>query len=100
MAVSANEATSIEVEIYGTRYQVRAAHGRAYLEELAAMVDSKMREISSRIPIVDSGRIAILAALNLADELYECTKQQEGERERIMEKVSELEGELAEAIDA
>lgn len=64
------------------------------------MVDRKMREIDSRIHVADSGRLAILAALNLADELYQCTKQQEGERDRIMEKVAQLEGELAEALEA
>ncbi len=100
MAVSANDTTSIEVEIYGSRYQVRAAHDRAYLEELAAMVDRKMREISGRIQVVDAGRLAILSALNLADELYQCTKQQESERDRIMERLAELEGELAEALEA
>lgn len=64
------------------------------------MVDRKMREINRYAHIADSGRLAVLAALNLADELYQCTKQQEGERERIMEKVAELEGELAAALEA
>lgn len=91
--------TSVEVEIFGATYPVRGEHGREYLEKLADLVDHKMREIGSKVPTVDSGKIAILAALNLADELAQCTKQQEGERVRIMEKVAELTGELSEALD-
>lgn len=91
--------TSVDVEIFGAVYPVRGEHGREYLEKLAGVVDHKMREIGSHAPTVDTGKIAILAALNLADELLQCTKQQEGERVRIMEKVAELTGELTQALD-
>ena len=92
--------TSVDVEIYGAVYPVRGEHDREYLEKLAGVVDHKMREIGSHVPTVDTGKIAILAALNLADELLQCTKQQEGERVLIMEKVAELTGELTQALNA
>lgn len=92
--------TSVDVEIYGAVYPVRGEHDREYLEKLAGVVDHKMREIGSHVPTVDTGKIAILAALNLADELLQCTKQQEGERVLIMEKVAELTGELVQALNA
>jgi cell division protein ZapA len=92
--------TSVDVEIYGAFYPVRGEHDREYLEKLAGVVDHKMREIGSHVPTVDTGKIAILAALNLADELLQCTKQQEGERVLIMEKVAELTGELTQALGA
>ncbi len=92
--------TSIDVEIFGSVYHVRGEQDQQYLRKLAAVVDGKMREISRHVPVVDSGKIAILAALNLADELLQCNDQQEGERAEMMEKVEELTGLLTEALDA
>ena len=96
---TARGTTSVDVEIYGATYPVRGEHDREYLEQLAGVVDLKMREIGSNVATVDTGKIAILAALNLADELLKCTKQQEGERVLIMEKVAELTGELTQALE-
>ncbi len=91
--------TSVDVEIFGATYHVRGEHDREHLQKLAAVVDTKMREISEKVPTVDTGKIAILAALNLADELVQCNDQQEGERVEIMEKVAELTGVLTTALD-
>ncbi len=91
--------TSIDVEIFGSVYHVRGEQNPGDLRRLAELVDGKMREISRHVPVVDSGKIAILAALNLADELLQCNKQQEGERVEMMEKVEELTGLLTEALD-
>lgn len=92
--------TSIDVEIFGAVYHVRGEQDPDYLRRLAEVVDGKMREISHHLPVVDSGKIAILAALNLADELLQCNHQQEGERVEMMEKVEELTGVLTEALNA
>lgn len=100
IAKTAKGTTSVEVEIYGAFYPVRGEHDQEYLEELAGVVDHKMREIGSQVTTVDTNKIAILAALNLADELLQCTKQQEGERVQIMEKVAELTGELTQALNS
>lgn len=97
---NAKSTTSVEVEIYGNLYPVRGQHDQNYLERLARLVDRKMREIGSQSSTVDTSKIAILAALNLADELLQCTEHQEGERVQIMEKVAELTGELDEALEA
>ncbi len=91
--------TSIDVEIFGSVYHVRGEQDPEYLQRLAEVVDGKMREISRHVPVVDSGKIAILAALNLADELLQCNNQQQGERVDMMEKVEELTGLLTEALD-
>ncbi len=91
--------TSIDVEIFGSVYHVRGEQNREYLRSLAKVVDGKMREISRHVPVVDSGKIAILAALNLADELLQCNNHQEGERVEMMGKVEELTGLLAAALD-
>ncbi|NJL30069.1 MAG: cell division protein ZapA [Thermoanaerobaculia bacterium] len=92
--------TAFGIEIFGTVYHVRGEHDQEYLQQLARIVDAKMREIGEQAQTVDSGKIAILAALNLADELFRTNQQQEGERVRIMEKVAELTGELSEVLEA
>lgn len=63
-----NEPQAITVEIYDQTYRLRG-NDRSYVERLAALVDSKMRAVASGGRTVDSLRVAVLAALNLADEL-------------------------------
>ena len=90
---------STEVEIFGAVYSVRGSDDRGYLQGLADLVDRKMREVAERVNTADTARIAILAALNLADELMSLEKRQEGERVLIREKVAELTEELAGALE-
>ncbi|MEE8277835.1 MAG: cell division protein ZapA [Thermoanaerobaculia bacterium] len=90
--------TATDVEIFGGVYHVRAEKDPEYLRKLAELVDQKMREIAQQVSTVDTAKIAILAALNCADELFQCRKQQEGERVEIQEKVTELAGRLSEAL--
>ena len=60
--------TSVSVDIYDQTYHLRA-HDPEYIEKLASTVDSKMRAVSAGGNTVDSLRVAVLAALNIADEL-------------------------------
>jgi cell division protein ZapA len=66
--------TSVSVDIYDQTYHLRA-HDPAYIEKLAATVDSKMRAVSASGTTVDSLRVAVLAALNIADELLRLQEQ-------------------------
>jgi len=59
---------AVVVDIYDQIYQLRGVNPE-HIERLAAVVDSKMRAISAHGTTVDSLRVAVLAALNLADEL-------------------------------
>jgi cell division protein ZapA len=59
---------SIAVEIYDQVYNLRGTD-HAYIERLAQVVDAKMRAVSAHGNTVDSLRVAVLAALNIADEL-------------------------------
>lgn len=61
-------AYSVAVEIYDQTYHLRGSDP-AYLQKLAATVDSKMRAVAARSNTVDSLRVAVLAAVNLADEM-------------------------------
>jgi cell division protein ZapA len=70
---SSMEATSsptIRVEIYNQTYNIRSDGDTEYIIQLAEFVDSRMREISSGTLTVDSLKVAILAALHIADELH------------------------------
>lgn len=87
-----------EVEIFGSVYTIRGSENGEHLQELAAIVDRKMREIAGQVATVDTGKIAILAALNLADELVQTRHLQEGERVEIQERVTALTGELSDAL--
>jgi cell division protein ZapA len=67
------QSQSIAVDIYDQVYHLRGTDP-AYIERLAAIVDAKMRAVSAHGNTVDSLRVAVLAALNIADEL--CTARQ------------------------
>ncbi len=60
--------TSVSVDIYDQTYHLRAPDPE-YIQKLANTVDSKMRAVSANGSTVDSLRVAVLAALNIADEL-------------------------------
>ena len=60
--------TSVSVDIYDQTYHLRAPDPE-YIQKLANTVDAKMRAVSANSNTVDSLRVAVLAALNIADEL-------------------------------
>jgi cell division protein ZapA len=68
---------SIRVEIYNQTYNIRSDGDNEYIMRLAEYVDGKMREISSGTLTVDSLKVAILAALHIADEFHQLKNQQE-----------------------
>ena len=93
--------TTTPVEIFGEVYHVRGDDENGYLQSLADLVDRKMREVAERVK-GDTARIAILVALNLADELSQLQylqKGQEGERVEIREKMAALTEELTHALE-
>ena len=68
---------TIRVEIYNQTYSIRSDGDNEYINELAAYVDRKMREISSGTMTVDSLKVAILAALHVADEFFQLKHAQQ-----------------------
>lgn len=68
---------SIRVEIYNQTYNIRSDGDNEYIMRLAEYVDGKMRDISSGTLTVDSLKVAILAALHIADEYHQLLSQQE-----------------------
>ncbi len=70
METTTTSAPTVRVEIYNQTYNIRSDGDSEYLMQLADFVDSRMREISSGTLTVDSLKVAILAALHIADELH------------------------------
>ena len=60
----------VTVEILGQRYPIRSKLGDEYVAKLASYVDEKMQTSQDRNATGDSVRVAVLAALNIADELF------------------------------
>ena len=74
----------VKVNILGQNYVVRSAAGQKYLERVAKYVNEKMEEIkASGIDDSQQLRIAILAAMNITDELFTYKK----EKEKFVDKV-------------
>ena len=81
----------VQVEIYGQSYNLRGGGDPAYVQELAAYVDGKMSEIASGSSTVDSLKVAILAALNIADEYHQIRRDSEKQRMEIAVRTAEWE---------
>jgi cell division protein ZapA len=85
------EGRVIPVEINGQRYPIRSTLEPEYVARLAGYVDEKMRAAGDSTPTGDSLRLAVLAALNIADELFRCrdlTRVRDGQ---LAERTEEIE---------
>lgn len=71
----------VTVEIAGQRYPIRSSLDARYVSELAAYVDQKMRAASAAAPSSDMLGLAVLVALNLADECFRAREQTSGRGE-------------------
>src|SRR6478609_9714687 len=89
---------STEVEIFGQAYNVRGEGDPDYLTELARFVDARMREVAASVATVDPMKIAILAALNIADEFSRFKNQREGASGIWIEKTEEISERLSKVI--
>ena len=85
------EGRVIPVEILGQRYPIRTALDADYVVQLAAFVDEKMKAAVESTPSGDSQRVAVLAALNIADELFRCRDATDRRNGQLAERTEELE---------
>ena len=91
----AKEPQSIRVVIYDQEYFMRGDLNREYIEKLARYLDGKMRSIAERTRTVDTLRVAMLAALNVADEYHQMKARYEDVTQHMDQKV----GEYSDALD-
>ena len=70
----------VKVEIYGQTYTMGGDLDEAYVQNLARYVDEKMKAAAAATQTVDSVRVAVLAAMAIADELHS-RQQDSGQRD-------------------
>lgn len=89
-----NDRNEVRVQIFGTGYTIRGEADHEYIQRVAAYVDGRMREINEKLPVASLAKVAVLASLNLADELF----REREERQRLAALISERAGKLSSAL--
>ena len=92
-----NGAGSVRVEIYDQTYHLRGSDPD-YIGRLAEYVDTKMRLISKQAATVDSLRVAVLAALNIADEFHVLKQKYDSVASDYNQRAGQLAGALDEVL--
>ena len=86
-----SESRVVHVEIHGHRYPIRSGLAPEYVAELAAYVDEKMRLAAKESPAGDTLKLAVLAALNIADEYFRACDEVETDHETLTRRAAALE---------
>ena len=84
-----------KIQIYGKTYSLKSSSDQVSTEEVAAYVDAKMRELAVVLSKTSSADLAVLAALNIGQELMELRKQTDANDQAHEEKI----GRMLEAIE-
>lgn len=66
-----NENDSTSVEIFGRKYKIKGVEDESYIRSVAKYVNDRMLEVSKAASFPSQDRLAVLAALNIADELFQ-----------------------------
>ncbi|HYL91896.1 MAG TPA: cell division protein ZapA [Alphaproteobacteria bacterium] len=90
-------AEPVRVEIYDQVYNLRGVDAE-HITKLAAFVDSKMRSVAEQTSTIDSLRLAVLAALNIADEYHLLKKKYDLLAGDYRQKAGKLAGALDEVL--
>lgn len=90
---------NLVVDIYDQIYHLRGPDPK-YLQQLSALVDAKMRAVAQHGTTVDSLRVAVLAALNIADELVTLRQQRDALAGNVARSIKSRTETLAEMLDA
>jgi len=89
----------VSVEINGIRYPIRSQLDAAYVADLAAYVEQKMLLAARESPAGDTLKIAVLAALNIADECFRAREEGSAQRLDLSQRTQELERMLDLALE-
>ncbi|RKY75935.1 cell division protein ZapA [candidate division KSB1 bacterium] len=80
----------IKVRIYGAEYTIRGAADEKYIKNVAEYVNQKMMEIDRNTRIDSSLKVAILASLNITDELLKLKEENEKIRTELKDKIEQI----------
>ena len=86
-------AETVQVTIFNQTYSLRSAGGAEHIREIARLVDERMRQIASHLTTHDVSKLAILVALNIADEMQSLKGRYESEIEEMLKRPSGDKGE-------
>jgi cell division protein ZapA len=89
---------SVRVEIFDQAYNLRGSDAD-YIIKLADYVDSKMRAVAEQTNTIDTVRLAVLAALNIADEYHLLRRKQEGGSSTYRQRAHKLADALDEVLE-
>jgi len=89
--MSGEEGRVVTVEISGQRYPIRTHLDPKYVADLAAYVEQKMQQAVRESPAGDTLKIAVLAALNIADEYFRARDERSAHRTSVSARARELE---------
>ena len=89
----------VKVDIYGKEYTVKGQADSSYIESVAEYVDSKMKEVDANVPFESSLRVAILAAMNITDELFSQKSSKTSNTDEVEEKAKALAQELEDTLE-
>lgn len=95
--MSEAKVSSVRVEIYDQPYNLRGTDAE-YIFKLAEYVDTKMRAVAESTSTVDSLRLAVLAALNIADEYHLLKRQYDKIASEVNQRADHLSGALDEVL--
>ncbi|RPJ82433.1 MAG: cell division protein ZapA [Acidobacteria bacterium] len=88
----------VSVEILGQQYPIRSPLDARYVADLAAYVDEKIRSTADITPTTDTVRLAVLAALNIADDYFHARDGDRERRDAVMDRVARLERLIDDAL--
>jgi cell division protein ZapA len=94
MSDSRTQGQPVMVKIYGQEYPIRGRGDEEHIKRVAQYVDERMAQIEEQSSVTTPARLAILAALNIADELFTLRR----EKERIVNEFEEKTRELSEVL--
>ncbi len=80
----------LKVRIYGAEYSIRGQADSLYIQAVAEYVNNKMLEVDKNVRVDSSLKVAILASLNIADELFRERSEKEDIRTELEDKINKL----------
>lgn len=81
----------VHVEVHGQRYPIRTTLDPSYVQDLAGYVDRRMALAAEASPSTDTLGLAVLTALNIADELFRIRDENVGKSDSVTARAAALE---------
>jgi cell division protein ZapA len=94
-----SESRVVNVEVHGQRYAIRSGLDPAYVADLATYVDEKMRLAARESPAGDTLKVAVLAALDIADEFFRASDEVQNGQASLSRRTAALERMLDLALE-